>query len=220
MKIHREGTPPIVAVLLGGILVNTLFFFLILERFPVLYWALLLFSCLLWLWVVSFFRIPKRELTKSEKNLVIAPCDGKVVVIEEVYDAEYFSGKCLQISIFMSVLNVHVNRNPIDGKIIYKKYHPGKYLFAWHPKSSEVNERFTTVYEQDNGRKLLAKQIAGALAKRIVNYVTVGEHVRQSDEMGFIKFGSRMDILLPLDAEVLVQLGDKPLGGVTPIAKW
>lgn len=219
MKIHREGITSILTSIFIFLLINTLVYWLLADRFPYVWWFTVVFTSLLLMLVISFFRVPTRQLTMDD-GLVLAPCDGKVVVIEEVYDTEYFNDKCLQVSIFMSVLNVHVNRNPIDGTVIYKKYHPGKYLFAWHPKSSTENERYVTVYKHKSGKELLAKQIAGALAKRIVNYLTVSGKATQSEEMGFIKFGSRMDILLPLDAEVLVKLGDKPKGGVTPIAKW
>lgn len=219
MKIHREGIASILTSIFIFILINTLAYWLLEDRLRYVWWSIIAFTALALILVISFFRIPARRLTVDNK-LIIAPCDGKVVVIEEVHEAEYFGSKCLQVSIFMSVLDVHVNRSPIDGTVIYKKYYPGKYLFAWHPKSSTVNERFITVYKHKNGKKLLAKQIAGALAKRIVNYLTVSEKAFQSEEMGFIKFGSRMDILLPLDAEVLVKLGDRPKGGVTPIARW
>lgn len=219
MKIHREGIISILTSIVTFLLINILVYWLLADRFPYVWWFTVVFTSLLLMLVTSFFRAPTRQLTVDDR-LVIAPCDGKVVVIEEVCDTEYFNDKCLQVSIFMSVLNVHVNRNPIDGTVIYKKYHPGKYLFAWHPKSSTENERYVTVYKHKSGKELLAKQIAGALAKRIVNYLTVSGKATQSEEMGFIKFGSRMDILLPLDAEVLVKLGDKPKGGVTPIAKW
>lgn len=219
MKIHREGRDSILIATLLLITINTACYSLIPSRYVYICWVVLVLTCIAWLFVLSFFRIPNREL-RVNKNFIIAPCDGEVVVVEEVYDSEYFKAKRLQVSIFMSVTNVHVNRNPISGLVTYTKHHHGKYLFAWHPKSSTENERHSTVYLHDNGKELLAKQIAGALANRIVNYVKVSDEVVQSDEMGFIKFGSRMDILLPLDAEVLVKLGDRPKGGVTAIAKW
>lgn len=219
MKIHREGIPSIIYSILLFLFININVYVLIADRYPFIWWVLLVLTSAVLLLVISFFRIPNRVLTSIDQ-LIIAPCDGKVVAIEEVYDEEYFHAKRIQVSIFMSVLNVHVNRNPIAGTVIHKKYCPGKFLVAWHPKSSTDNERFISVYRHKNGKELLAKQIAGALAKRIVNYLAVSQEVEQSQEMGFIKFGSRMDVLLPLDAEVLVQLGDKPKGGVTPIAKW
>jgi len=170
------------------------------------------------IFLVSFFRIPKRNLTTRE-DAIVAPADGKVVAIEEVQADEYFNDRRIQVSIFMSPLNVHVNRNPVSGDVTYSQYHKGKYLVAWHPKSSTENERHTVVYKK-NGREILVKQIAGALAKRIVNYLQPGQQVVQSNEMGFIKFGSRVDLLLPLDAKVQVKIGDTPQGGVTVVATW
>ena len=168
--------------------------------------------------VISFFRIPARKYTIDE-HAVIAPCDGKVVVIEEVQADEYFNDRRIQVSIFMSPLNVHVNRNPVSGEVVYSQYHKGKYLVAWHPKSSTENERHTNVYRVNN-KEVLTKQIAGALAKRIVNYLSVGSKVQQGGEMGFIKFGSRVDLLLPLDADIKVKIGDAAVGGITTIARW
>jgi phosphatidylserine decarboxylase len=168
--------------------------------------------------VISFFRIPHREFSPSD-DLVIAPADGKVVVIEEIEADEYFNDRRIQVSIFMSPLNVHVNRNPVSGEIVYCKYHKGKYLVAWHPKSSRDNERFTTVYRR-NEKELLVKQIAGALAKRISNYLRTGQDVNQAAEMGFIRFGSRVDMLLPLGADIKVKIGDYVKGGVTVVASW
>lgn len=168
------------------------------------------------LFLVSFFRVPNRKLTISE-NSVIAPADGKVVVIEETTDEEYFKGKRLQVSIFMSPANVHVNRNPLSGEVVYNQYHKGKYLVAWHPKSSTENERHSVVIRNGN-TEVLVKQIAGALAKRIVNYLQVGQKVNQTEEMGFIKFGSRVDLLLPVGTKVNVQLNQAVQGGVTVIA--
>ena len=168
------------------------------------------------LFLVSFFRIPGRRLTVDE-HFIIAPADGKVVVIEETTDTEYFKDKRLQVSIFMSPANVHVNRNPISGEVIYNQYHQGKFLVAWNPKSSTDNERHSVVIRNGN-TEILVKQIAGALAKRIVNYLTVGQKVKQTDELGFIKFGSRVDLLLPVGSAVQVQIGQSVQGGVTVIA--
>ena len=168
--------------------------------------------------IISFFRLPKRENTIQD-DAIIAPADGKVVTIDEVQGDEYFTDRRIQVSIFMSPLNVHVNRNPVSGEIAYSQYHKGKYLVAWHPKSSTENERHSVVYRKD-GKEILVKQIAGAVAKRIVNYLQPGQQVKQAEEMGFIKFGSRVDLLLPLDAKIHVKIGDKPLGGVTVIATW
>ncbi|HEV7620965.1 MAG TPA: phosphatidylserine decarboxylase family protein, partial [Flavisolibacter sp.] len=165
---------------------------------------------------ISFFRIPSRVPTIND-NAIVAPADGKVVVIEETTDVEYFKDKRLQVSIFMSPANVHVNRNPISGDVVYNQYHKGKYLVAWHPKSSTDNERHSVVIRKGN-TEILVKQIAGALAKRIVNYLQVGQKVKQTEEMGFIKFGSRVDLLLPVGTEINVQLNQSVQGGVTVIA--
>lgn len=168
------------------------------------------------LFIISFFRLPARNMTYDE-SLLICPADGKVVVIEEVFDEEYFKDKRLQVSIFMSPANVHVNRNPLSGDVIYSKYHKGKYLVAWHPKSSTENERHSVVIKKGNN-EILVKQIAGAVAKRIVNYLQPGMQVMQNEELGFIKFGSRVDILLPIGSRVNVSLEQKVKGGVTVLA--
>ena len=168
--------------------------------------------------VLQFFRNPKRNTIKN-KLQIIAPADGKVVVIEEVEEPEYFKGKRRQISIFMSPLNVHVTRYCVSGTVKYSKYHPGKYLVAWHPKASTDNERTTIVVENDTLGEILYRQIAGALAKRIVNYAKVGEVVEQGKDAGFIKFGSRVDIFIPLNFKILVSLNQKVKGGQTVIAQ-
>ncbi len=213
MTLHREGrgtiiTATILLAFIGGIS----------NPFSGSWLSYLLFgiSLIFWLFILSFFRIPARVHTIQE-GAVIAPADGEVVVIEEVQADEYFTDRRIQVSIFMSPLNVHVNRNPVSGQVVYSQYHPGKYLVAWHPKSSTENERHSVVYNTQ-GKEILVKQIAGALAKRIVNYLKPGQQVKQTEEMGFIKFGSRVDLLLPLDAKILVKLGDKPQGGVTVLA--
>ena len=218
MTIHKEGYPTIAwsAIILG--VVNLLSFYLLSFDHPVITAIVAILTFGLFIFLISFFRVPKRVNTINE-NAIIAPADGKVVVIEEVQADEYFTDRRIQVSIFMSPLNVHVNRNPISGEVAYSQYHKGKYLVAWHPKSSTENERHSVVYRK-NGKEILIKQIAGALAKRIVNYLQAGQQVKQSDEMGFIKFGSRVDILLPLDAKINVKIGDKPQGGVTVIAEW
>ena len=168
--------------------------------------------------ILQFFRNPKRHTDLNEKQ-VISPVDGKVVVIEEVFEKEYFKEKRLQVSVFMSPLNVHVTRYPIGGKVLYSKYHPGKYLVAWHPKASEENERTTVVVENKTYGKVLHRQIAGALAKRIVNYAKVNDKPTQGDESGFIKFGSRVDLYLPLDTKIKVKLNQKVSGGESVIAE-
>ncbi len=176
-------------------------------------------SLFFYLIILQFFRIPIFTVQKNERQ-VIAPADGKVVVIEEVEETEYFKSKRKQISIFMSPINVHVNRMPVSGFISFFKYHPGKYLVAWHPKSSTENERTTVVVKMKNGTEILFRQIAGALARRIKCYVKEGQTLEQGNEFGFIKFGSRVDIFLPIDAKVNVKIGDKTTGGKTVIAEF
>lgn len=172
---------------------------------------------IIFLLIIQFFRNPKRDIKASE-NQVISPVDGKVVVIEEVFDKEYFNEKRLQVSVFMSPINVHVTRYPVGGDVVYSKYHPGKFLVAWHPKSSEENERTTVVVKNKIFGEVLHRQIAGALAKRIINYAETGQSVAQGSDSGFIKFGSRVDVLLPLDAKINVKLNQKVKGGITIIA--
>lgn len=217
MTIHREGYKTI--AISGGIyvLLNLLNFTFLSYRFPVIAWILFIATTGLFIFLISFFRVPGRQLTVEERY-VVSPCDGKVVVIEETVDPEYFKDKRLQISIFMSPANVHVNRNPVSGEVLYSQHHKGKFLVAWDPKSSTDNERHSVVIRNDNG-EILVKQIAGALAKRIVNYLKVGQQVSQSEEMGFIKFGSRVDLLLPTGTEVTCKLGDNVKGGITVLAK-
>ena len=218
MNIHKEGFKIIaISAILFGI-INVLSFYLISYPSPFISWIVFIITLVLFVFIVSFFRIPHRHLTIQD-NAIIAPADGKVVVIEEVQADEYFKDRRIQVSIFMSPLNVHVNRNPVAGEIIYSQYHKGKYLVAWNPKSSTDNERHTVVYRKD-GKELLVKQIAGAMAKRIINYLKPGMQVKQTAEMGFIRFGSRVDVLLPLDAKLHVKIGDTPKGGVTVIATW
>ena len=172
-----------------------------------------------WFFIVSFFREPRR-IKIHDADLVFSPCDGRVVVTEVVEESEYFEGKKrLQVSIFMSVTNVHINWFPVGGIVKYFKYHPGRFLVAWHPKSSTENERTTTVVETSKGVEVLFRQIAGVVARRIVSYVKVDEEVHQNDKCGFIKFGSRIDILLPENAELLVEIGDRVVGTQTPIAR-
>jgi phosphatidylserine decarboxylase len=216
MIIHREGYQSIgIAALLFGF-INIISFTFLSGTAPMAALVVFFITLLLFLFIVSFFRIPKRAFTIGEKE-VVSPADGKVVAIEEITDDEYFHDKRIQVSIFMSPANVHVNRNPISGVVQYSHYHKGKYLVAWHPKSSTENERYSVVIENTKGI-VLVKQIAGALAKRICNYLTVGEEVKQGDELGFIKFGSRVDVLLPLNATINVKLNQNVLGGITVIA--
>lgn len=216
MTIHKEGykSIAIAAVIFGAI--NIGFFYFFGETMPILSWLVFGLTLALLLFIVSFFRIPRRKLVVAHHQ-VICPADGKVVVIEEVEDQEYFNDKRIQVSIFMSPANVHVNRVPMSGEVVYSKYHKGKYLVAWHPKSSTENERHSVVIKSDKA-EILVKQIAGALAKRIVNYLKVGMSVEQGKEMGFIKFGSRVDVLLPVGTPVNVTLNQVVKGGITVLA--
>lgn len=216
MKIHREGNRTIAITAILFILANFAAFRW-LACHPLLQVVTAIVSLFLFLFIISFFRVPNRTLTVDE-GLIVAPADGKVVVIEETIDTEYFQDKRLQVSIFMSPANVHLNRCPISGKVLYSKYHPGKYLVAWNPKSSTENERHSVVLQKGD-KKILVKQIAGALARRIVNYLQAGEEVKQNQELGFIKFGSRVDLLLPPGTKVDVQLNQVVKGGVTVIAR-
>jgi phosphatidylserine decarboxylase len=218
MTIHKEGYPTIAWSVIIFVIINLLSFYLLSFDYPVLTALIAIITAGLLIFMISFFRIPKRTPTLNE-NAIVAPADGKVVAIEEVEADEYFNDRRIQVSIFMSPLNVHVNRNPVSGEVAYSKYHKGKYLVAWHPKSSTENERHCVVYRKGN-QEILVKQIAGALAKRIVNYLQAGQKVKQTDEMGFIKFGSRVDLLLPLGTKINVKIGDRPQGGVTVIAEW
>jgi phosphatidylserine decarboxylase len=218
MTIHREGYKSIAIGALAFAVINLCSFYFISAHAAWLSVVLFVITLGLELFLISFFRVPARKLTTGD-GLIICPADGKVVVIEEAVDEEYFKEKRLQISIFMSPANVHQNRNPISGEVVYNQYHKGKYLVAWHPKSSTENERHSVVIRNSHG-ELLVKQIAGAMARRIVNYLSVGQKVDQSAEMGFIKFGSRVDVLLPPGTTVNVQLNQVVQGGVTVLAKW
>ncbi|MGZ5190901.1 MAG: phosphatidylserine decarboxylase family protein [Flavisolibacter sp.] len=218
MKIHKEGYPTILVTTIIVAVIILLTVLLIMPRYPIIGWIIAVGITGLLVFILSFFRIPDRDYAESD-DVIIAPCDGTVVVIEEVEADEYFKDKRLQLSIFMSPLNVHVNRNPVSGEILYSQYHKGKYLVAWHPKSSTENERHSVVYKH-KGKEMLVKQIAGALAKRIVNYLKPGDKVKQGSEMGFIKFGSRVDLLLPLDTKVEVKINQKVKGGMTVLGKW
>ena len=216
MTIHREGYKSIAIGTIIFIALNLISFYAVSPISAFLCWVIFFLTLFLLLFLVSFFRIPDRMLA-SEEKFIVAPADGKVVVIEETTDPEYFKTKRLQVSIFMSPANVHVNRNPISGEVVYSQYHKGKYLVAWHPKSSTENERHSVVI-RNGGTEILVKQIAGALAKRIINYLQVGQQVTQSNEMGFIKFGSRVDVLLPPDTKINVKINEVVKGGVTVIA--
>jgi phosphatidylserine decarboxylase len=216
MTIHKEGYASIAVVTIFFLVLNFVLRYFCGDGAMWLCILFMLLSIGFVLFIISFFRIPNRTLTISNGQ-IISPADGKVVVIEETVDEEYFKGKRLQISVFMSPLNVHVNRNPMDGEVVYNKYHKGKFLVAWDPKSSTDNERHSVVLKNGNV-EVLVKQIAGAVARRIVNYLEVGNKVKQTDEYGFIKLGSRVDLLLPIGTKVNVQLNEAVQGGVTVLA--
>ncbi len=212
---HKEGYK---IILITTILVGI--GYIIIENFISINWLNKLLSIALLIFyiiIIQFFRNPKRTTTISDHH-IIAPVDGKVVVIEEVFEKEYFNDKRIQVSIFMSPVNVHVTRYPISGIIKFSKYHPGKYLVAWHPKASEENERTTVVVENKKSGEILYRQIAGALAKRIVNYAKPSMNIIQGEDAGFIKFGSRVDLFLPLNTKIKVNLNDKVKGGEQIIA--
>ena len=212
---HKEGQTIIFITL---IIFGSLFLVMDFIGIPWLVKTLQIGLLLVFILILQFFRNPKRN-TQPDDAHVISPVDGKVVVIEEVQEPEYFKDRRLQVSVFMSPINVHVTRYPIGGKVLFSKYHPGKYLVAWHPKSSELNERTTVVVENPKFGKVLYRQIAGALARRIVNYAKKDQNVIQGSDAGFIKFGSRVDLFLPLDTKLDVKLNQKVRGGETVIAK-
>ena len=213
---HKEGFKIIIGALLIVIVLSLLANVFI--DTPSIRGGVIVSLIILLLLVLQFFRNPKRNFL-FHPDFAISPVDGKVVVIEEVLETEYFKDKRLQISVFMSPINVHVTRYPVGGKIVYSKYHPGKFLVAWHPKSSEENERTTVVIKNEAFGEVLYRQVAGAMAKRIVNYAEVGQEVDQATDSGFIKFGSRVDIFLPLDAVVKVSLNQKVKGGISILAE-
>lgn len=212
---HKEGGP---SILLGTVFAVAVL--LIADKFIDISWLRILVQVagiVVLIIILQFFRNPKRIAIRNSDH-ILAPVDGKVVVIEEVYEGEFFKDKRLQVSIFMSPINVHVTRYAMDGIIKFSKYHPGKFLVAWHPKASEENERTTVVIENESFGQILYRQIAGALARRIVNYAKEGMQVVQGTDAGFIKFGSRVDLFLPLGTQINVELNQKAIGGKTIIA--
>lgn len=214
--IHREGRKPLFITLLLFCLL-----YILIQKIALQDWIIQFFlavAIIIYLLVLQFFRNPKR-VTNSKEGEIVAPADGTVVLIEELEETEYLNDKRKMVSIFMSPLNVHVNRAPITGNVTYTKYHQGKYLVAWHPKSSQLNERTTVVMENNKTGPILFRQIAGAVARRIAIYCRPNDQLLAGQEFGFIKFGSRMDVFLPLEAEVCVKIGDKPKGGETIIAR-
>ncbi len=214
MKLHREGKN---VLWISGCIFLLLVIITVLLSFPLIIKSIILFPFLvLYLLIVWFFRVPGREINRGKKT-TLAPADGKIVAIEKCFENEYFQDERIQISIFMSPLNIHVNTYPVDGKVVYTKYHQGKYLVAWHPKSSFDNERSTTVIENGN-YKILIRQIAGAVARRIITYAREDTTVKQGEELGFIRFGSRVDVFVPTNSEICCTLNDKVKSQVTPIA--
>ena len=218
MTIHKEGYKTIAVCAIIFAALNLMSFYFLSFHMPWLSRLIFIFSLGFLLFIISFFRVPTRVPSINEKYIV-CPADGKVVVIEEITDVEFFHDRRLQISIFMSPANVHRNVNPVSGDVIYSQYHKGKYLVAWNPKSSTENERHSVVIKNPKG-SLLVKQIAGAVAKRIINYLSPGQEVEQCAEMGFIKFGSRVDVLLPPGTPLKVALNQVVKGGVTVMAEW
>ncbi len=216
MKIHREGYSTLLFVAASLILINSgLYFFAGFRD-----WIMGLssaISLLILVYFTQFFRSPERLVNKNS-NVIYAPADGRLVVVEETTENEYFKDKRLQVSIFMSPYNIHVNRSPVSGELVYYKYHPGKFLVAWHPKSSELNERSTLVFRCDNGVEIMVRQIAGAVARRIVTYPGVGDRIEQGDEIGFIKFGSRVDLFLPPGTKIDALIGDSIRSGISKLS--
>ena len=219
MRINKEGYKIIGVSGAVCLLIWWLFYrMLVNESGTALLWGGTIFLLLFWFFIVAFFREPRR-VRIHDNDLVFAPCDGRVVVTEVVRENEYLQEEMMQISIFMSITNVHMNWVPVGGEVEYFKYHPGRFLVAWHPKSSTENERTTTVVRMPSGQRVLFRQIAGLIARRIVSYMKVGHQVEQNSVCGFIKFGSRVDVLVPRGSEVLVEIGDPVVGSQTPIAR-
>lgn len=218
MKIHREGYPTIVLV---AILILTVRLILRLWFPEAGGWTWWIYGplILLFIFVLQFFRSPNRKVV-PDPSIILSPADGRVVVIEETFEKEFFKEKMLQVSIFMSPANVHQNRYPVSGKVLYKEHHHGKFLVAWNPKASTLNERTSIALETEAGQQLLMHQVAGFVARRIVCYSKAGMKVIQGEEFGFIKFGSRVDLYLPLDAKVEVKIGDHVKGGIHTIARF
>lgn len=219
MRINKEGYK--IIVIAGLICLATwgaFYKLLVSHESTALLWCGSIFLIFSWFFIVFFFREPKR-IAIHDNELIFAPCDGTVVVIENVYEKEYLKENMIQISIFMSMTNIHMNWTPVGGVIEYFKYHPGRFLLAWLPKSSEDNEHTTTVVKLDSSHKILFKQIAGFLARRIVSYYKKGDRMAQNEVFGFIKFGSRMDLFIPANSEILVEIGDRTIGTQTPLAR-
>ncbi len=217
LKLHKEGKVFVINLLVWLLIINGFFYFIQINDF--IFGAINLISIGLFIIVLYFFRNPIRIIEAHDDNLIYAPADGKIVVIEQTTEKEYFNEPRIQISIFMSPLDVHVNRIPVSGEIKYCKYHDGHYLVAWHPKSSTHNERTTVVLETPKGVQILIRQIAGAIARRVVCYAEVGKQFEQGQDLGFIKFGSRVDVFIPIDSELFVNIGDRMVGNKSIIAR-
>lgn len=217
VKIHREGTNILIILLLMLIVINVpAWLFIRPIAIPIVFVSI---SAIIYLLVLNFFRSPRRRFKGNRDNVVVASADGKVVACEETYESEYLHRRVIQVSIFMTVFNVHANWYPVDGKVLFSKHHAGRFLAAYLPKSSTENERSTVVIRTADGHDILMRQIAGAIARRIVTYAEPGDQASIEDHMGFIKFGSRVDVYLPLGTEILVKIGDKTTGGITEIAR-
>lgn len=218
VKIHREGTNILIILLAVLLLVNVPLWIWMTDCIwlPITVLAL---SAVFYLLVANFFRSPHRNFPGDPENKVVASADGKVVALEEVYEPEYLKCRCIQLSVFMSPMNVHANWFPVDGEVVYYKHHPGRFMAAYLPKSSTENERSTVVIRTKDGQLVLMRQVAGAMARRIVTYARTGDEASIEDHMGFIKFGSRVDLYLPVSTEILVKLGDKTIGGITEVGR-
>ncbi len=220
MRLHKEGNTIILFSVILVIILAALVWFLVPSDVRYLIFTSFVLVLLIFLFlVVQFFRVPARKPV-LDNNKIIAPADGRVVVIEKITEGEYFKDQRMQISIFMSPLNVHVNWYPVNGKVVYSKYHPGKYLVAWHPKSSTENERTTVVIKTDNGKEIMVRQIAGAVARRICCYAHEGSIAKQGEELGFIKFGSRVDVIIPVDCEIEAQINQITKGALSSLASF
>lgn len=217
VKIHHEGTNIILVALALLLAINVpLWIYMESNVLPIIITSI---SSVLWLLIVNFFRSPRRNFTGNRENVVVASADGKVVALERTFEDEYLKREVIQVSIFMSIFNVHANWFPVDGEVIFSKHHPGRFMAAWLPKSSTENERSTVVIRTKDGQDILMRQIAGAMARRIVTYAEPGVEASIEDHMGFIKFGSRIDLYLPLNTEINVKIGDITTGGITEIAR-
>lgn len=215
VKIHREGTGILIVVFLFLLAISLLSWWLSQPAGIVVTSISVILYCLM----VNFFRSPKRNFTGNPENVVVSSVDGKVVALEETEETEYLHRRVIQLSVFMTIFDVHANWFPVDGEVIYTAHHPGRFMSAWLPKSSTENERSTIVIRTDSGQEILVRQVAGAMARRIVTYAEPGVEASIEDHMGFIKFGSRVDIYLPLGTEIYVKIGDKTIGGITEVAR-